>query len=180
MIKSDLSISETALAIRKEFDNTFALAPITTTEVFENLLAIGLGGATFAIRVSEISGIYVDRCIMTLPSPIDELLGVVGLRGQIVPVYDLAALMGYVRQAAPRWLVIVLSSGLREPVALTFDTFELHLSVSSQQLIESPGTHLGVAVRNGDAVIPIIQLQSLLQDIKRRADILIKPRSVPS
>lgn len=180
MIQSDVRLSETVLAMRQEFDLSFAQAPRTTTEASESLLAIGIGGDSYAIRVSEIGGLYVDRRIMPLPSPIAELLGVVGLRGQIAPVYDLAALLGYGRVAAPRWLILLLSPGQREPVALAFDTFELHFSVSVQQLVVSPGTHLGDAVRSGDVVRPIVQLQSLLQDIQRRADLSIQQRGVPS
>jgi len=34
---------------------------------------------------------------------VPELLGIMGFRGAMVPVYDLRALCGYAAGAAPRW-----------------------------------------------------------------------------
>lgn len=179
MSRADTPLSETVLALRREFDLAFARAPRTTTERLEGLLALRIDGDPYAVRVSEIDGLHVDRRIMALPSPVAELLGVAGFRGQIAPVYDLAALLGYARVASPRWL-LQLHSRANEPLALAFDTFEMHFSVSPEQLVSSPGAlpsqggttraHLFDAVR-GDAVVrPIIPLRSLLQDIQSRVD----------
>ena len=180
---------EAVLALRREFDAAFAQAPRQQGDYLEGLLAIRLGGDPYALRVSEIGGIHADRRIMPLPTPVPELLGVAGLRGQIAPVYDLAALLGYARASAPRWLILLRCAHQRAPVALAFDTFERHFSVSLQRIVAAsdertgqPGgarAHLVDVVCADAAARPIIQLQSLLQDIEARADVVIQTRSVP-
>lgn len=180
MTPTTAGASETVLALRREFDLGFAQAPRMETESFEKLLALRIGGDPYAIRVSEISGLHADRRIMPLPTPVPELLGVAGFRGEIAPVYDLAALLGYAGVSSPRWLIL-LRSPERAPVALAFDIFEMHVSVSPQHIVSSSeempaptGTarpHLRDAVHGDDVLRPIIQLQSLLESIQRRADL---------
>lgn len=183
-------LSETAQTLRQAFDLSFAQAPRMASENPESLLAIRIGGDPYAIRVTEIGGLHVDRLIMPLPTPVPELLGVTGFRGQIAPVYDLAALLGYARGRSLRWLILLRSPDQRSLVALAFDTFEMHFSVSPQSIVsasaDSPaqnGTaraHLFEAAPSDEGVRPIIQLQSLLKDIQQRADLTTHKRSVPS
>lgn len=177
MSRTNLSLSQTVLALRQEFDLSFAQAPRVATGSLENLLAIRVGGDAYAIRIAEIGGLYADRRIMPLPTLVPELLGVAGFRGQIAPVYDLGALLGYARQAPPRWLILVR---LREPLALAFDAFEAHFAVLPERIVSTSSDtpaesgaahpHLCDAVRTDDTVRPIIHLQSLLDDIQRRAE----------
>jgi purine-binding chemotaxis protein CheW len=76
------------------------------------------------VRLDELGGLFVDRPITPLPSPVPQLLGVAGFRGAVVPVYDLAALLGHRRAGSPRWMV--LTSGA-DAVALAFDSVAGHL-----------------------------------------------------
>lgn len=178
--------NDTALAMRREFDLSFARAPHAETAHLEKLLAIRLGADAYAIRIAEIGGLYVDRPILHLPTPVAGLLGVAGFRGRIAPVYDLAALLGHARQtcqAAPRWLIL---TRLQEPVALAFDAFDGHFAVAPERIVKAPdnasapaggGPHLRDAVLSDDAVRPIIHLQSLLDNIQRQGDVPVRPRS---
>ncbi len=189
MTQSNSRLVESVLALRREFDLSFAQAPRMETEQRANLLAIRIGGDPYAIRVSDIGGIHADCHIMPLPTPIPELLGVAGFRGQIVPVYDLAALLGYARAASPRWLVLLWQRE-SEAVALAFETFEMHFSVSQVHIVQAPTSipsptglprpHLFDAVSDKGTVRPVIQLQSLLGGIQKRVDSSIQHRSVLS
>ena len=182
MTPTSPNTSQTLLTLRQEFDFSFAQPPRAATEIPENMLAIRLGGDAYAIRIAEVGGLYADRRIMPLPTPLPELLGVAGFRGQIAPVYDLAALLGYTRQTPPRWMILVR---LREPVALAFDQFEAHFAVLPERIVSTSAAmpadatrpHLRDAVRSEDTVRPIIHLQSLLDDIQRRVDSSVQPRS---
>ena len=178
------NVNETVRALRQEFDLSFAQAPQMKMEAPVNFLAIRLEHDAYAIRVAEIGGLYTDRRIMPLPTPIPELLGIAGFRGQIAPVYDLAALLGYVRQTPPRWLILMQA---REPVALAFDVFEAHFAVLSERIVTAHGAAEGAvgtsrkylfdAVRTDDAIRPIIHLQSLLDNIQRQAALSVRQRS---
>lgn len=189
MTQSNPGLAESVLALRREFDLSFAQAPRMATEQRANLLAIRIGGDPYAIRVCDIGGIHVGYHIMPLPTPVPELLGVAGFRGQIVPVYDLAALLGYARAAAPRWLVLLWQRE-REAVALAFESFEMHFSVPQAHIVQAPHDiplptgqprpHVFGAVSDKDTVRPVIQLQSLLSSIQKRVGATLQTRSIPS
>jgi purine-binding chemotaxis protein CheW len=160
-------------ALREEFDNSFARAPNTGTALAENLLAIQLGGIAHALRVAQIGGLFVDRHIVSLPSPSTELLGVAAFRGQLAPVYDLAAMLGYTRHTTSRWLVLLR---LQEPVAFTFDAFDVHIAAPPEDILRSDSNlqqqsrraHISEAVRTANGILPIIDLVSIVDNIKRQ------------
>lgn len=161
----------TALEFRRAFDQVYALLPPNlTAEHTENLLAIRLAGDPYAIRVSQISGLAADRKVSVLPSPVPELLGVAGIRGELVPVYSLSSLVGHDRDGSARWLALC---GVEEPVGLAFSDFEGYLNVPSIQVYPTGQNHairehVHDAVRIGDLVRAIINIPSVIETIKRR------------
>jgi chemotaxis signal transduction protein len=165
-------------ALREAFDLSFAQAPHALASSPEKLLAIRLNDARYAVRIAEIGGLYVDRRIMPLPTQVPELIGMAGFRGQIAPVYDLAALLGYARQTSPRWLILLRQ---RETIALAFDAFEAHFAVAPELVLRTQQAadavpnaarpHLNEAVRTEHALLPIINLSSLLETIRRQGDL---------
>jgi chemotaxis signal transduction protein len=92
------------------------------------MLAIRVGADPYALLLSEIMGLYSDVRIIAVPSRVPQFKGIVGLRGTMTPVYDLAALMHYPPAASARWMV--LAGGAR-PVGFAFESFEAHLQVSA-------------------------------------------------
>lgn len=92
--------------LRRRFDAAFAAAPPPPAAGFEDVLAIRLGGDPYVLRLSEIAGLHADRQIAPVPSAHPALLGIAALRGQLLPVYDLGALLGYARAERPRWFVV--------------------------------------------------------------------------
>jgi purine-binding chemotaxis protein CheW len=176
MTQLDKSIATIAASLRREFDRSFAAAPMTEIARVENFLAVRIGGDAYALRVTEIGGIYADRRIVPLSTPLPELLGLAGFRGQIVPVYDLSALLGYPARAAPRWLVL---AQWRKAVALAFDAFEAQLMVSPERIVAAFNVegmsnvrpHVRGAVQTDTAVRPIVHLPSVLDDIQKRVAI---------
>lgn len=189
MTHGNPNLAEAALVLRREFDLAFAQAPRMGAEQRASLLAVRIGGDPYAIRVADIDGIHADCHIMALPTPIPELLGVAGFRGQIVPVYDLAALLGYARCASPRWLIL-LGQRRRSAMALAFESFEMHFSVAQRDMEQTPNdfpSHLGPtrphvfdAVSDQGRVWPVIHLQSLLTGLQERVESTIQPRGIPS
>jgi chemotaxis signal transduction protein len=121
------SMTGRVTALHEAFDASFAAAAVPRHERREEFLAIRLGTDPYLLRLSEIVGLYADRRVVPVPSPDPRLLGIVGLRGRMAPVYDLAAFLGYSLATSPRWMV--LASGAL-PVGFAFETFETHLRVS--------------------------------------------------
>jgi purine-binding chemotaxis protein CheW len=158
----------TAATLRRHFDEAFAAPASSIIEPLEDLLAIRVGSDPYALRLSEIAGLYVGVKIVPVPSPVPQLLGIVGIRGMMVPIYDLAALLRYPPEVNSRWFVLARPP---QPVGFAFETFESHLQVSlAGSNGEDSGTggtvqHMRGTVRAAGTLRPIIHLASMLEMI---------------
>jgi purine-binding chemotaxis protein CheW len=155
-------LADRAAALRARFDRSFAEPPRGAAAATEDLLAIRLGGAPYALRLAELAGLFADRKVAPLPSAVRELLGVAGFRGAIVPVYDLRLLLGCTATAPPRWLVIAAQL----PVGFGFDVLEGHLRVSADAIATGDG---GGALVHTPEPRSIVALAAVLAAIARRA-----------
>lgn len=145
-----LGLEEKLRSFRHAFDQAFAVAPVTTVETFEDLLAIRVAGDPYALRVREITGLVASRKVVPLPSRKPELLGVAGIRGSLVAVYSLATLLGYGADSKSiPWLAL---AGASDPIGLGFAAFEGFMRVRSGELhtaraVDGARPHVGQVVR---------------------------------
>ena len=160
-----------AAELRDAFDRARAMPfDSQAVEQTESLLIVRVSGDPYAIRVSEIAGLVNDRKIVEFPSAIAELLGVAAVRGVLVPVYSLAALLGYNAEAGPgRWLALC---GTAEPVALAFNDFEGYMMVPSAHVYAAgPGdaarTQVKQVVRTADLVRAVISIPAIREVIQK-------------
>jgi chemotaxis signal transduction protein len=156
-----------AAELRLAFDRAFAEPIRLDTRLKVDLLAVRIDGQAFAIRLSEISGLFADKKITPVPGSHAALRGIAGFRGAIVPVYDLQILLGHSSAATPRWLVIAAAA----PVALAFEAFEGQLRVTEDAILPQPSRpeFRGYArefLRAENFVGPIMHLPSVLGAIK--------------
>lgn len=100
-------MNELVAELRRSFDEGFARAPEARDRDDEELLGIAVGDAAYAVRIAELAGVVADRSIVPLPSPIAPLLGLVGYRGTLLPVYDLGQYLGHAPAESPRWIALV-------------------------------------------------------------------------
>jgi chemotaxis signal transduction protein len=137
---SSLSVPERDGAeLRREFDAAFALPPRETDETLEDVLAIRVGPETYVLRARELSGIAEIRKLVPVPSSAPDLLGLVSVRGLLLPVFGLPSLLGYSADSEPlSWLLLV---GSDEPLALAFHALTgfSRLPKSAFSLAEGPG-----------------------------------------
>jgi purine-binding chemotaxis protein CheW len=169
-----LAIASKAVELRNTFDQARAI-PFSAgaAEQVEGLLSIRVSGDPYAIRVTEISGLASDRKVVVFPSCIPELLGLAGIRGGLVSVYSLAALLGYGREAdQARWLVLC---GVEEQIGLAFSAFEGYLLIHSTQVYatdqrDAARAHVKHVLRSPDLVCPVLSIPNILELIKRRCD----------
>ena len=161
----------TAAMLRRRFDDGFASPRIVTGEAQEGLLAIRVGADSYALRLAEIAGLYSELKIVAIPSPVAQLLGIVGLRGSLAPVYDLAAVLHYPPAASRRWTVLARGA---QPVGFAFEIFEAHLQVGTSSLTGmtaaaaggSNRPYLRGTVRAAGVLRPIIHMPALVELIK--------------
>jgi len=163
-----------AAELRALFDRSFAVAELEQDERGEarvDVLAIRVADQGYALRLSELQAVHAERKLVAVPSPAPELLGLVGLRGLVVPIYDLRQLLGYPAGPAPRWLALAHASS---PVGFAFDGLDAHLRLSPRDIVmPEPSTASGGRFAPGSVVgpdgpRPLIYLPSLIESVTRR------------
>lgn len=122
--------------LRGEFDHSFTEPARSHAGQHAELLAVSAGGQPYALRLSQTAGLFPDRPVTPLPGPLGPLLGVAGFSGTIVPVYDLAALLGHAVPDRPRWLVLAAGT---PPLALAFHRLDGHVRVPGDAIVTEPG-----------------------------------------
>jgi hypothetical protein len=70
MSSHEARMNERADELRQVFDRSFTLAPNTDTGTTENLLAVRVASHSYALRLAEVSGLFVDKKVTWLPSPV--------------------------------------------------------------------------------------------------------------
>jgi chemotaxis signal transduction protein len=159
-----------AAELRRSFDESFAAAAETVTADVEDLLGLRVGGDAYAVRLGEITALLPERKIVALPSPIPELLGLAGLRGGIVPVYSLRALLGYgAGTERTAWIIL---AGAEPLVGLAFDQFEGHLRIARSQIAvrsdAASRAHVAETAQVEGALRGLIGVRSMVATIQER------------
>ena len=171
----EMNLADTLVDLRRTFDDAFAHPYSAAVQVTESILAIQVRDDAYALRLTEIAGLVDGRTIVPVPSPMPALLGVVGIRGQVVPVYDLGFLLGYGAAARPlRWMVQLRQGDV---VAVAFDAFEAQQRLTMRAGEETGSTvpdsvasrHLADVVRT-DRLRPVLNLASVYEAIRQLAD----------
>ncbi len=150
-------MSDAALELRRAFDAGFAASP-PTPEDRVDLLLIRVGQDSLALRVAELSGVALCPRLEPVPqaTPQPGLVGLAGLRGALVPVYALAALLGNAGTcSAGRWLALC---GTREPLGLAFDELQGFLRLPRSRL------H-GEVADTDDGVVPLVDVPLITKEI---------------
>jgi chemotaxis signal transduction protein len=126
------ALENRAAALRHAFDQSFAAAPPQDAEAVEDLLVVRVAGDPYAIRLREITGIVTKRPVVPFPTTRGDVLGITGIRGNLVPVFSLASLLGYDQAAdATQWMVLC---ALDEPVALAVSDFEGYVRLAASAI----------------------------------------------
>ena len=130
---SETPVAESKAAeLRQAFDLSFALPPPQASQEVEDLLTIRVAGDPYAIRLRDIAGIVAGRRVVPVPAVTLDLLGLAGIRGDVVSVFGLASILGYGQApGSPRWMILC---GVEEPIALAFSDFEGYVRLPKSSL----------------------------------------------
>lgn len=160
-------IASRAAQLRQAFDRTFAEPVRVDAAVDIDLLAIEVGVQAYAMRLSEIAGLFAGKKITRVPGGSAALLGVAGFRGALVPVFDLKVLLGEKSSRTTRWLVIAQAA----PIAFAFDAFLAQLRVGQEDIAphavraRTP-RYAHEVVRSRTFMAPVLHMASLIEAIK--------------
>jgi purine-binding chemotaxis protein CheW len=123
--------------------------PETTSH---QLVVFSLGSEEYALPIGSVHEIIRFSEPRSVASEVPWIRGVIGLRGKIIPIFDLAARMG-LEPSEPGKIVIV-SSGTGQ-VGVMVDEVEEVLTVTSEQLEDVP-------TANSDSIEAIAKIDDRL------------------
>jgi chemotaxis signal transduction protein len=162
----------TVTELRDAFDRMFTMArQCEGSAPSENLILTRVSGHPYALKVSEIAGIVTDRKTIAIPSRASELLGVAAIRGGFVPMYSLAALLGYPAEEGRARVHVLCRS--EELIGLALSSFEGYHRVSATEIYlaerdKASRARANQVVRISETVRAIIDIPYLLQVIGKR------------
>ncbi|WP_438030043.1 chemotaxis protein CheW [Sorangium sp. So ce233] len=178
------SLAERLDELRAAFDASFAAPALTRAEEPARALAIRAGDRRLVARIEELAAVEPCRRIVPLAGGPPGLLGLAGLRGRLVAVYDLAALVGGRPRAgtadggaaagpAPRWLLVCAES---PEIALAIDEIEGHARLPREgagpaagERGEGAGEHVKEAVDVDGAPRGLLRVPAIAATVLRRA-----------
>jgi purine-binding chemotaxis protein CheW len=165
--------------LRRAFDRSFAAPPPSRAAETLSLIVIRLAGERLVLRAGDIAGIARRKRLVPLPSRTPELLGLAGIRGVLVPVFNLAALLALPPCGGePGWFALAMREA---PIALAFDEFDGQLEVERTCLYDDQTAparpYVRQLVRIGPLVRPVIEVPSILEAIRKSAGLTGQPRS---
>jgi hypothetical protein len=146
-----------AAALRQSFDDLFSRPVVEPDGARVSALTVRVGGDPHVVRTALIAGLHAEPRILRVPTASAALLGIVGLRGVIVPVFDLAVMLGY--PSTPT-VTCLITAGPPQPIAFGIELFEAHVRIAADP---------GPAVRIDDILRRVIDIPSLLEAIRTRS-----------
>ncbi|UXH77349.1 chemotaxis protein CheW [Roseateles amylovorans] len=152
---------------REAFDRSFA-EPRQTGEDGDTMdvLGIRIAGAPFAVNLADLAGLMPAMTPAPYPASAPGLLGLIGHQGQVLPLYDLQALIGLGAAPAMRWWAVTRAAAL----AIAFEGFDGQWRLTRQdRLQQTDAAGTGLAVRCGGHLRPLIELTGLVARIASAA-----------
>ena len=164
--------ADRAAELRRQFDRAFAAARPPDPPPSEDLLAIRLGGETFALRLAEVAGVFAGLPVTPIPGQEPPLCGIAGLRGELIPVYDLAAIFGHppIEPVSVRWLARAAAATAAFAVTGIDGTRRVPRDAVIAHRDGADDRHpVRGFVRTGDLACPVIALDAVIATIRPRA-----------
>lgn len=130
----------------------------------QQLVVFSLGSEEYALPIGSVREIIRFSEPRTVASDDAWIRGVIGLRGKIIPIFDLAARMG-LDGSAPGKIVIVESPAGQ--VGVMVDEVEEVLTVTSDQLEDVPAANRDVIeaiARVGDRLVILLDPDGLFAE----------------
>lgn len=126
------------------------------------------GGQNFCIEITQIREIRRWTPVTILPHSPQYVLGVINLRGAVIPIIDLAAKLGFERISPSERHVIIITAIEDRIVGLLVESVSEILGIGSDMVRETPRSPEDATIRAilgviavGDDMTKVINLSAL-------------------
>lgn len=169
-----INLTERLNQIRSAFDDAFALPLEADTEEHLQVLIFGIAGRRFGFRMAGLSAIQKLPAITPLPGQKPPLMGIVAVSGELIGVFDLAALLGSEERGPSRGWIALLDHG-KGRIALFFEMLIGTRRVKAGDFIDvgsSCATELASsAIQDEVGVIPVIDLNMVRALVNKKTEL---------
>ena len=157
-----------SLELRREFDSAFAAPRAVRSSDVDKLVILQVGSLWVACRVVEVTRFESLRSVIPLSGGAPGLIGIAGLRGKVVPVFGLAAILGIGAAEAAPWVAIC---GEADPIGLAFDRLDRFVIVRRSDVCavgdgNRLSSHTTGLVRIGSVSHDVLDLPAILSAIR--------------
>jgi len=133
----------------------------------QQLVVFSLGREEYSLPISQVQEIIRYAEPRGIPNSYACVRGVINLRGKIVPVCDLAQLLGFAREADDETKIVIVEShaGI---AGLIVDEVDEVLTVGPEQLEDPPSSqsrHIAAIAKVEDRLLILLDLDRVLADI---------------
>ena len=173
MDEGTLDPQREAKALREAFDLGFTKAPTVFPERRIGLILIRVGGAPMALRMDEVAGLARQRKVVGVAGSVSPgLRGLAGIRGQLLVVYSLGAIVDGASSSSAYepedWLAMCARD---RSVALSFGQFEGYREVRATDLHElgareAPIRHAGALLRDVQGSRTVVSVLSVIEKLR--------------
>ncbi len=127
---------------------------MSDTTTSQQLVVFSLGAEEYALPIAAVSEIIRFSEPRSVASEVAWIRGVIGLRGKIIPIFDLAARLELPGADSEPGKIVIVESGTGQ-VGVMVDEVDEVLTVSSEQLEDVP-------TANSEAIEAIAKIEDRL------------------
>ena len=142
---------------------------MSDTTSSRQLVVFSLGTEEYALPIAAVSEIIRSTEPRSVASEVAWIRGVIGLRGKIIPIFDLASRMELDTVGSEPGKIVIVESGTGQ-VGVMVDEVEEVLTVSSEQLEDVPSAA-------SDAIEAIAKIEDRLVILLNPAGLFAAPTS---
>lgn len=127
----------------------------TEAAAHQEFVTLVAGGQNFCIEITQIREIRRWTPVTILPHSPAHVLGVINLRGAVIPIIDLAAKLGFPKINPTERHVIIIVAIEDRIVGLLVESVSEILGVRSDEVRETPRGQEDAATRAIQGIIPV-------------------------
>lgn len=138
-------------------------------ETFE-FITFSTGGQSYCLEITQIREIRRWTSVTALPHTPDDVLGVMNLRGAVIPIFDLAARFGFGATANNERNVVIVAAIDGSTIGLLVESVSEILSAKKSSIQETPdikseltkSTILGM-ISVDDTMVRVVNLDAVVE-----------------
>jgi purine-binding chemotaxis protein CheW len=129
----------------------------------QQLVVFSLGSEEYALPIGAVHEIIRFTEPRTVASEVPWIRGVIGLRGKIIPIFDLASRMGLTATESESGKIVIVETGTGQAGVVVGDVEEV-LTVTTDQLEDVPtadGETIEAIAKIGDRLVILLNPEGL-------------------